>query len=212
MDLQILTRAIGELDEERVLSFIDEFVDSGPNRKQIHDALFASQEGMIIVSKLFDLDEYHIGDLIYAGELMNSSIERINYILGERQSVPCLGKIVLATVEGDLHDIGKNIFKSLAEVAGFEVIDLGMDVKPERILVALEEEKPLILGLSAVLVLSIDYLKHTIQMICSAGFRDSLKLIIGGNAVSKEVCALVGADAYTTNAAEGVNICKRWSL
>lgn len=211
MDFQILTKAIGELDEETVSSFIDWFVGSKPNKIQVHQAISAGQKGMGLVSRMFDLDEYSIGDLIYAGELMNGAIAGINSVLGKKHVNPRLGKIVLATVEGDLHDIGKNIFKSLADVAGFEVMDLGMDVKPEKVLAAIKKEKPIICGLSAVLTLSIEYLKNTIGLIDTSGSRRDIKIIIGGNAVSEKECELVGADAYTTNAVEGVKICQDWA-
>lgn len=211
MDFSKLTNAIGELDEEGAISFIDRFISSNPGKEQAYEAVAACQKGMVIVSKLFDQKEYFVGDLIYAGELLNKAIEGLNSVLGDKQSGPGLGKIVLGTVEGDLHDIGKNIYKSLSEVAGFEVVDLGIDVKTEKFVTAVEREKPIILGLSGILTLAIDSMKNTVDALNAAGLRDGVKVIIGGNAVSKEVCELVGADAYTTNAAEGVNICKGWS-
>jgi Predicted cobalamin binding protein len=128
-------------------------------------------------------------------------------VLGSGETVVA-GTIILGTVHGDLHDIGKNIFKSMSEAAGFEVIDLGIDVAPELFVKTAKENKGCIIGMSGVLTLAIDAMKETIELIKVEGI-DS-KIIIGGNPVTKESCEIVGADQYTTNAAEGVKICQGW--
>ncbi|WP_461570318.1 cobalamin B12-binding domain-containing protein, partial [Thermincola ferriacetica] len=121
-----------------------------------------------------------------------------------------IGKIVLGTVEGDLHDIGKNIFASMAEAAGFEVYDLGIDVPAGKFVEKIKEIKPQILGMSGVLTLALDAMKNTVDALQAAGLRDDIKIIIGGNPVTEDACKQIGADAFTTNAAEGVKICQEW--
>lgn len=119
-------------------------------------------------------------------------------------------RIVLATVEGDLHDIGKNIFRTMAEASGFEVFDLGIDVPVKRIVDKVKEVNPEIVGLSGVLTLALDSMKETIDSLETEGLRDNLKVIIGGVPVNENVCKRVGADDFSTNAADGVKICQRW--
>ena len=118
--------------------------------------------------------------------------------------------ILLWSVAGDLHDIGKNIFKNMAEAAGFEVYDLGIDQPAAAFVEKTRELEPDIVGMSGVLTLAIDSMKETVEALKAAGLRDQVKVIIGGNPVTREACERVGADAYTVNAAEGVKICQEW--
>jgi len=118
------------------------------------------------------------------------------------------GKILLGTVKGDLHDIGKNIFRSMAEAAGFDVVDIGIDVDIEEFVGQAQKIKPDIIGFSGVLTLAIDSMKETADALKAAGVTS--KIVIGGNPATKEACEYIGADAFTTNAAEGVKICQGW--
>ena len=111
---------------------------------------------------------------------------------------------------GDLHDIGKNIFRSMAEAAGFEVHDIGIDQPAEAFVNKVKEVNPEIVGMSGVLTLALESMKDTVDAFKAAGIRDNIKVIIGGNPVTKEACEQIGADAFTTNAAEGVKICQSW--
>jgi methanogenic corrinoid protein MtbC1 len=120
------------------------------------------------------------------------------------------GAIVLGTVEGDIHDIGKNIFKGMAAAAGFRVVDIGIDQAPAAFVKTVQEHRPQIVGLCGVLSLSINAMKHTVEALQEAGLRSAVKIIIGGNAVSDAACAQVGADAWSKNAAEAVKICGEW--
>jgi len=147
--------------------------------------------------------------LIFAGELLNAAIEILKPVIGG-ESAAKAGKIILGTVEGDLHDIGKNIFKSMAEAAGFEVYDLGIDTSAGDFAEKVKEIKPDILGMSGVLTLAIDSMKNTVDALKEAGLRDEVKVIIGGNPVTDQACRMIGADAFTTNAAEGVKLCQGW--
>ena len=109
-----------------------------------------------------------------------------------------------------MHDIGKNIFASMVGAAGFVVYDLGIDVEPATFVEKVKEVKPAILGMSGVLTLAIDSMKATVEALEAAGLRDQVKVVIGGNPVTEEACKQIGADMFTTNAAEGVKICQRW--
>lgn len=209
MDLQALTQGIGDLDEGTVTNLLNEFVASNPSGEDAQKVVSACQQGMVIVGDLFEKNEYYVGDLIFAGELLSKAIETLKPVLGGGESKK-IGSIVLATVEGDLHDIGKNIFSSMAEAAGFTVYDLGIDVKPSVFVEKVKEVKPQIAGMSGVLTLTIDSMKNIVEELKKAGLRDSVKIIIGGNPVTEQACKMVGADAFTTNAAEGIKICQGW--
>ncbi len=204
-----LKQAVGELDEEKVLAMLREFVATNPSQEEAQQAVAACQSGMAIVGDLFEKEEYFVGDLIFAGELLTNAIEILKPVLGSASSKK-IGKIVLGTVAGDLHDIGKLIFKSMAEAAGFEVFDLGIDQPPANFVNKVREVKPEIVGMSGVLTLALEAMKDTVDALKEAGLRDSIKIIIGGNPVTKEACEQIGADAFTTNAAEGVKICQGW--
>jgi methanogenic corrinoid protein MtbC1 len=209
LDLQALTKAVGDLNEQQVLAMLKEFVATNPGNEETVAVVNACQQGMAIVGELFDQKEYFVGDLIFAGELLSSAIDILKPVLGGESTVK-VGKIVLGTVEGDLHDIGKNIFKNMAEAAGFEVIDLGIDVPAATFVEKVKEIKPEIVGMSGVLTLALDSMKKTVDELKTAGLRDGVKVIIGGNPVTEEACGVIGADAFTTNAAEGVKICQGW--
>lgn len=210
-DVQAFTQAVGALDEPKVLELLKDFVASNPSEEEAQEVVAACQQGMAIVGDLFESGEYFVGDLIFAGELLIAALDVVNPVIGNFSSKK-VGSIVIGTVQGDLHDIGKNIFKSMAEAAGFEVYDLGIDVSPGKFVEKVKEVKPDIVGLSGVLTLAIDTMKLTVDALKDAGCRDDVKVIIGGNPVTSDVCKQVNADAFTTNAAEGVKICQKWVI
>ncbi|HHU29802.1 MAG: corrinoid protein [Bacillota bacterium] len=209
LDTGLLTKAVGDLDEDSVIKQLQEFAATNPSPEEAQKAVAACQSGMGIVGELFEQGEYFVGDLIFAGDLLTNAVEILKPYLGGATSEK-IGTIVLGTVAGDLHDIGKNIFKSMAEAAGFEVHDLGIDQPPENFVEKVKEVKPEIVGMSGVLTLALESMKLTVDALRDAGLRDSIKVIIGGNPVTKEACEQIGADAFTTNAAEGVKICQGW--
>ena len=207
MDFKKLTQMLGELEEGEVMELLENFVVTNPSEEEALAAVAACQAGMAIVGEQFELGDYFVGDLIFAGELLTEAIGALKPVLGsEKQGAS--GKILLGTVHGDLHDIGKNIFRSMSEAAGFEVIDLGIDVAADEFVVKAKEINPDIIGMSGVLTLALDSMKETTEALKEAGILS--KIIIGGNPVSKEAGEFVGSDAFTTNAAEGVKICQSW--
>jgi methanogenic corrinoid protein MtbC1 len=205
--LDDLKNAMGSLDEDGIARILGGLTKAGG--VDANKALAACQEGMNIVGSKFETGEYFVADLIYAGELMSAAAAAIKPLLAGESS-PRLGKMVMATVKGDIHDIGKNIVKSILEAGGIEVIDLGVDVAPGTIVEAVKKSGAKIVGLSGVLTLAIDSMKETVEAFKADGSRDQVKIIIGGNPVNANYCALVGADAWTLNAAESAEICRKW--
>ena len=209
LDLMSLTEALGNLEEEKVLSMLRDFVAKGPTEAEAQEAISACQDGMEIVGDLFEKNDYFIGDLIFAGELLTEAMNVLKPVIGSK-SAEKAGKIVLGTVHGDVHNIGKNIFKSMAEAAGFDVYDLGIDVPVSAFVEKTREVQPDIVGLSGVLTMAINSMKDTVDGLKEAGLRNTVKVTIGGACASREAMAVSGADAWSTNAAEAVKVCLDW--
>ena len=207
-DFEKLKIAVSEMDEDTTMEIIDEVATTKGDAAQ---AVAACQDGMSIVGKMFEEGEYFVGDLIYAGELMGRAMETLKPLLTS-DSAEDLGKIILCTVAGDIHDIGKNIVKAMMGAGGFEVIDLGVDVAPEAIVAAAKENGAKIIGLSGILTLALDSMKATVEAFEKEGIRDNVRIILGGNPVTDQFCKEAGADAFTTNPQEGVAICREWAL
>ena len=208
VDFEQLKQSMGELDEDAVVSALNEVMADGGS--QAAAAMQACQEGLNIVGDLFASGEYFVGDLIYAGELMTQAVEILRTALAGEGGAE-KGRMIMCTVKGDLHDIGKNIVIAMLEASGFEVLDLGIDVAPETIVETAKKEGIHIIALSGVLTLAIDSMKDTVNAFAAAGLRDTTKIIIGGAPVSPEACKLVGADAWAHNPQDTVRTCSDWA-
>jgi methanogenic corrinoid protein MtbC1 len=209
LDLNALTKAVGNLEEEKIHALLKAFVAENPSEAEAQAAISACQDGMATVGDLFEQGEYFVGDLMFAGELLAEVVNILKPVIGSKSSQR-VGKIVLGTVHNDLHDIGKNIFRNMAAAAGFEVYDLGIDQPVNVFVDKIREVKPDIVGLSGVLTLAIDSMKDTIDGLKAAGLRDHVKVTIGGACASEDAMVVSGADAWSTNAAEGVKVCLDW--
>ncbi len=207
-DLAKLKEAMGDLEEDIVVEIVDEVAASGAGAQEAVDALSA---GMDIVGDRFSAGEYFVSDLIYAGEIMTDAIQKLSSLLASGDGAAVSTKIILGTVKDDLHDIGKNIVKAFFEAAGFEVVDLGIDVAPEKIVATAKEQGIKIVALTGVLTLALDSMKATVEAFEAAGIRDDVKILIGGNPVSAESCAAMKADAWAHSPADSVKICKDWA-
>jgi trimethylamine corrinoid protein len=169
-----------------------------------------SRSGMEVVGKRFASGEYFIPDLIYSGEILRQISEIVKPLLTGTSQQKKLGKFLLATVAGDIHDIGKDIVAFMMDISGFEVIDMGIDVPKDKIVARIKETKPQIVGLSGFLTLAFDSMKETIDAIKAAGLRDNVKIVIGGGQIDEEVRKYTGADAYRPDAVACVSLSKEW--
>lgn len=203
-----LVQAIADLQEDEALKIVKERLEAGEDPLKI---LEDARTGLEIVGKRFASGEYFIPDLIYSGEIMSQITEIVKPKIGEVQrEAKKLGKVVIGTVAGDIHDIGKNIVVFMLEVNGFEVYDLGVDVPPEKFVQKVKETGATILGLSGFLTLAFDSMKRTIEALKEAGLRERVKVMIGGGQVTEEVRKYTGADAYGKDAMAAVTIAKSW--
>lgn len=209
MDFELLKNAIADLEDEKAYELVNEVMADGGT--QVEAALKACQEGMDIVGKRFEAQEYFVADLIFAGEIMSKAMEILKPALAAKRGDQVMSKMILCTVEGDLHDIGKNIVKSILEATGFEVLDLGIDVPADVIVKTAKEQGIKIIALSGVLTLAIDSMKKTVDAFAAAGMRDSVKIIIGGAPVTEDICRHVGADAWAINPQDTAQICRKWA-
>ena len=165
-------------------------------------------EGMNVVSKKFKNNEIFIPEVLISAKSMNSGLEIIKPILAEAK-VKSKGKVVIGTVKGDLHDIGKNIVAMMLKGAGFDVVDLGADVSKEKFLEFVKNERADILGMSALLTTTMIYMKETIETLKNAGLRQDVKVIIGGAPVTESYAAQIDADGYASDAASAVDLSKK---
>jgi methanogenic corrinoid protein MtbC1 len=209
VDLEALKKAVGRLDEERTHALVDSFIALKPDSEETWRVLEVFTQGVEIVGNLFEIGRYCAGELIFAGMLLSECLEKLKPLLGERKG-GFRGVMVIGAVEGDIHDIGKNILKSLAEIAGFRVEDIGVDQKPAAFVDAALKHRPQILGLSGVLTSAIEPMKRTVEALTEAGLRDSLKIAIGGGIASKIACRYIGADMWSKNATEAVKTFESW--
>ena len=200
-----LAAAMGELDEDTV----KELLEAVASVEDANKAMEACQKGMDTVGRLFEEGEYFVGDLIYAGELMTDAVEVLKPYLAGTASSGSKTRMILCTVKDDLHDIGKNIVRSMLEANGFEVLDLGIDCPAEKVVQTAKAEGIRIVALSGVLTLALDSMKATVDALRAAGL--DAKVIIGGAPVSAEACKNIGADEWAHSPQKTVATCKAWA-
>lgn len=208
-ELNALRQSLVELEEARFLEAVSRVLPDAAPAETVDQVFAAIQAGMDEVGQKFQSGEYFLADMLFAAEMVNLVMPRLTAQL-TRADRKTLGRVVLGTVKGDIHDIGKNLVGLLLTASGFQVVDLGIDVPPARFVAAIREHRPAIVALSGLLTLSIDPMKETLDALRAAGVRDGVKVIIGGNPISENIHQLVGSDAWTNNAAEGVAQCRRW--
>ena len=207
IDFEELANAMGELDEDTVKELLEQVMAEGG--AGAGKAMEACQKGMDTVGKLFEEGEYFVGDLIYAGELMTDAVAILKDALVTGESSGSKTKMILCTVKDDLHDIGKNIVRSMLEANGFDVLDLGIDCPAEKVVETAKAEGIKIIALSGVLTLALDSMKATVDALKAAGL--DVKVIIGGAPVSAEACKNIGADEWAHSPQKTVATCKAWA-
>ncbi|MBC7255164.1 MAG: corrinoid protein [Chloroflexi bacterium] len=176
-----------------------------PPEELLNEAMIPA---MAEVGRLFEANEYYVPEMLIAARAMKAGLAILKPHLVETGVEP-KGRVVLGTVKGDLHDIGKNLVGIMIEGAGFEVIDLGVDVSPEQFVAAVREKKADVIGLSALLTTTMPSMRSTIEALEEAGLRDKVKVIIGGAPVTQKYADEIGADGYGRDAAAAANLVKR---
>jgi 5-methyltetrahydrofolate--homocysteine methyltransferase len=204
---QDLIGAIADLREKEALDIVGSRLGAGDDPLSIFDEIRSATE---IVGKRFADGEYYIPDLIYSGDILKAITDLVRPKLS-RLEVNRRGKVVIGTVAGDIHNIGKDIVAFMLDANGFEVYDLGVDVPAEKFIQKIIETRSSIVGLSGLLTVAYESMKQTIGAIAAAGLKDSVKIMIGGGLVNDEVRRFTGADAYGKDAMDGVSLAKKWA-
>jgi len=202
-----LVTLISELKKQEAIQVTQHRLESGEDPLKIMDD---GKKAMQIVGRRFSEGTYFIPDLVYSGKILEQIAEMVKPELSQAPQTGKLGKIVLGTVAGDLHDIGKNLVTFMLDVNGFAVYDLGIDVKPQIFVDKIREVQPQVVGLSGFLTSVYQAMKDTVDAIAAAGLRNEVKIMIGGGVMDEEVRKFAGADAYGEDAMAAVNLAKDW--
>lgn len=199
---------IVELNENNVNELVKKRLENNEDPLKIMDDV---KKAMKIIGDKFSNKEYFLPELIMSGEILRQIFEALGPKLKDAQSTEKKkGKVLLGTVAGDIHDIGKDVVKFMLDVNGFDVLDLGVDVPHEKFIESLKEFKPKVLALSGFLTLAFDSMKEIIQKINEAGLRDTVKIMIGGGTLDERIVEYVDADAYGDSAVDAVNLATKW--
>ena len=198
-----LTNAIAELQKDEALRLTQGKLESNEDPQTI---LEEGRIGMEIIGKRFADGEYFLPELIYSGEIFKQVSELVKPKLKEGVASKTLGKVIIGTVAGDIHDIGKDIVVFMLDVSGFEVLDLGVDVPSETFVEKIKETGAPIVGLSGFLTLAFESMKETVDAIKEAGLRDKVKIMIGGGQIDESIRDYAGADAYGKDAMTAVSL------
>ncbi len=193
---------------KRGVSESEQRLDAGEDPLGILDD---ARKALEIVGSRFASGEYFIPDLVYSGEILKTITEMVKPKLTAGAEVKKRGKVIIGTVAGDIHDIGKDIVVFMLDVSGFEVHDLGVDVPSEKFIEKIKETGAPVVGLSGFLTLAYGSMKQTVEAIGKEGLRDKVKIMIGGGQITEEVMKYTGADAFGRDAMEGVALANKWT-
>ncbi len=200
MDTQ-LVNLMADLMEKETLAMVKELINGGTDPMDILDA---ARSAMEIVGKRFEKGEYFIPDLFMAGEMMNEMSAIVKPLLKKGDTTASKGKVLIGTVAGDIHNIGKDIVTFMLDVNGFDVLDLGIDVPVSAFVEKTREFQPQVVGLSGLLTLAFDSMKKTVEGLEQAGLRGKVKVMIGGAPVTQKHADEIGADGYAPDAPSAV--------
>lgn len=196
-----------EFDGDGVLSEVEKLLRQQTDPFQIAEA---ARDAMIKIGVLFEKKEIFLTELMMASEIFKDLMVKLEISSKTPSNIPPRATIIIGTVKGDIHDIGKNIVKGLLVSRGYRIIDLGVDVPAEKFIDAIKTEKPQIIGLSGLLTGAYASMKQIISAISSAGVRDYVKIMIGGGAVDQSVCTFVSADGFGVNAIDALKLADKW--
>jgi methanogenic corrinoid protein MtbC1 len=204
-----LVKLLSDLKESEAIEYVGKALEEGV---EASDLLAEATEGMSIVGDRFSKGKYFIPDLVFSGEILRSIVQLLEPKLKEAQAKESkkTAKVIIGTVAGDIHDIGKDIVVSMLDVNRFEVFDLGIDVPAQKFVDKINETGSTVVGLSGFLTLAFDSMKETVDAIKSAGLRDKVKIMIGGGQIDEQVKKFTGADAYGKDAMEAVKLAGQW--
>jgi 5-methyltetrahydrofolate--homocysteine methyltransferase len=203
--VQRIAKNLYDGDAEAVAELVQDALDAGMAPGEVlNGALLA---GMDEVGRDFKAGDLYLPEVLAAARAMQAGMGVLRPLVAE-SDVPSAGKYVIGTVQGDLHNIGKNLVKMMLEGVGFQTIDLGIDVKPEEFVAAVREHQPQLLGMSALLTTTMPGMKATIEALEEAGLRDAVKVMVGGAPVTAAFAKQIGADAYAHDAASAVDIAR----
>jgi 5-methyltetrahydrofolate--homocysteine methyltransferase len=206
--LQQINESLQRGEDQKVAELTRQAIDAGcPAAQILNDGLLA---GMDVVGKRFGANEIFLPEVLLSARAMNAGVDLLKPMLIE-EDVPSLGKVVIGTIQGDLHDIGKNLVGIMLKGAGYEVIDLGADVAPERFVDTAEAEGATVVGLSALLTTTMIRMKDVVELVKAKGLEDKVKVIIGGAPLSQDFANDIGADAYGYDASNAVDLVKGFS-
>lgn len=205
-NLETLTNAIIECDASTVDQLTRKLLDEGMKPTDIINKGLIN--GMNVVGERFKKGDMFVPEVMMAAKAMHAGMNIVKPLLVEGES-SSTGKVVLGTVAGDLHDIGKNLVGMMMESGGMEVIDLGIDVSPEKFAEEVNKNKPQVLGLSALLTTTMPVMKKTIELLKTEGLRDSVKVIVGGAPVTQEYADQIGADGWAPDAASAKDVARK---
>jgi 5-methyltetrahydrofolate--homocysteine methyltransferase len=199
--------AIADMQEDEAIRLTQAMLDDGTDP---HIILDAAREAMAIVGQRYEAKEYFLPELLISGDLMKQIGALVKPKLKAQGAGKTIGKVLIGTIAGDIHDIGKDVVTFMLEVNNFEVADIGVDVAPQAFVEKIREFKPAVVGLSGFLTQGFDQMKATIAAIKDAGLRGSVKIMIGGAIMDDKVATYVGADAYGADASAAVKLAKGW--
>ena len=202
-----LISTLADLKETEALEIVQERLSAGDEPVHILDD---ARRALEIVGKRFADCEYFIPDLVYSGEILKAITNIVKPKLTKAAEAKRLGKVVVGTVAGDIHDIGKDIVVFMLDVNGFEVFDLGIDVPVQKFVDTIKETGSTVVGLSGFLTLAFRSMKETVEAIEKAGLRNKVRIMIGGGQIDEQVKSFTGADAYGKDAMEAVKLAKGW--
>jgi len=205
-DLKQLYDAIVNGNSKKAVAVTQQTIAEGMDPSELISSTMIP--AMAEVGRLFECEEYFVPELLLACRAMKGALDLLRPLLAA-SGAPSAGRVVIGTVKGDLHDIGKNLVVSMLEGGGFEVIDVGADVPPEKFVAALRDKNASILALSALLTVTMPSMKTTIEALKAAGMREKVKVMIGGAPVTQEFANEIGADGYSENANSAVALARR---
>jgi len=206
-DFSQITETLIQGDDEKLTTLVAAALDQGADPgKLLNDVLIP---GMDVVGERMESGEMFIPEVLMSARAMGIAVERLKPLLGDGDASTA-GRVTIGTVKGDLHDIGKNLVSMMMESAGFEVVDLGVDIPPENFIAAIKEQNATIVALSALLTTTMPMMKETVAAICASGLREQVKIIVGGAPVNQDFADEIGADGYAADAGSASKLAKSY--